>query len=356
MDWQMNLFKRLTEAPGASGFEGPVREIMKEYLDPIAEKVVYDNLGSIFGVKTGDENGPKIMVAGHMDEVAFMVKGINEKGLIQFQTLGGWWSQVLLAQRVEVITDKGPVIGVISSIPPHNLTEEARKKPMAVSHMFIDVGADGPEDAKQMGIKPGQPIVPVCPFQVMANPQKLMAKAWDNRYGCALSIELLKELQQESHPNQVFSGATVQEEVGLRGALTSANMILPDLFIALDASPAAGDTPGVDDGMGKIGDGVLMRILDRTMITLPGLRDFVIDLCDKEEIKYQFFVSPGGTDAGRVHTTGEGVPSIVIGIPARYIHSHASIINRADYEAAKKLLVTLIKRLDRETLEEIKKR
>jgi len=355
VNWQMELFKSLTEAPGAPGFEGPVRKIMEDHLKDYSEKLIYDNLGSVFGVKTGDQEGPRIMVAGHMDEVAFMVSRINEKGFIQFQTLGGWWSQVLLAQRVEILTDKGAIPGVISSIPPHVLTDEARKRPMQIKNMFIDIGADSKEDAEQLGVRPGQPIVPVCPFTVMANEDKIMAKAWDNRYGCALSIELMKEIQNETHPNIIYSGATVQEEVGLRGAATAANMIEPDLFIALDAS-AAGDIPGVTEGMGKLGGGLLMRILDRTMVTLPGLRDYVIDLCDAEDIKYQYFVSMGGTDAGRVHTTGKGVPSLVIGIPARYIHSHAAIIHKADYEAAKKLLLALVKRMDRATLEQIKKR
>lgn len=355
MNWQMELFKALTEAPGVPGNEGPVRKIMEQHLTAYSEELIYDNLGSVFGIKTGDQNGPRIMVAGHMDEVGFMVTRINDKGFIQFQTLGGWWSQVLLAQRVEILTEQGPIPGVISSIPPHVLPDEARNKPMQIKNMFIDIGADNKEDAERIGIKPGQPIVPVCPFTVMANEQKIMAKAWDNRYGCALSIELLKEIQNESHPNIIFSGATVQEEVGLRGAATAANMIDPDLFIALDAS-AAGDIPGVSEGMGKLGDGLLMRILDRTMITLPGLRDYVIDLCEAEDIKYQFFISQGGTDAGRVHTSGKGVPSLVIGIPARYIHSHAAIIHKEDYEAAKKLLLALVKRMDHSTLEQIKKR
>ncbi len=354
MSWQMSLFKTLTEAPGVPGFEGPVREIMKEYLTPYSEEVIQDNLGSIFGKKVGDPEGPKIMVAGHMDEVGFMVTRITEKGFIQFQPLGGWWSQVLLAQRVEIITEQGPIIGVVSSIPPHVLSDEARNKPTPIKNMFIDVGADDLAEAQKMGIKPGQPIVPVCPFTIMSE-QKLMAKAWDNRYGCALSVELMKELQDVTHPNVIYSGATVQEEVGLRGAATSAQMIEPDLFIALDASPA-GDIPGVEDGMGKLGGGLLMRILDRTMVTLPGLRDYVIDLCEAQDIKYQFFVSAGGTDAGRVHTTGNGVPSLVIGIPARYIHSHAAIIHKQDYEAAKKLLLTLVQKMDHATLTEIKKR
>jgi putative aminopeptidase FrvX len=350
---QLELWKKLTEAPGAPGFEGPVRKIMREYIARYADKIVYDRLGSIFGVKRGNEQGPRIMVAGHMDEVGFMVTRISDKGFLSFQTLGGWWGQVLLAQRVQVMTDAGPIEGVIGSIPPHALSEEQRSKPMDIKNMYIDIGADSREEAEKLGVRPGQPIVPVCPFTVMANEKKLMAKAWDNRYGCALAIELLKELKEHpDHPNVVYAGATVQEEVGARGAKTSAHLIDPDLFIALDASPA-GDVPGAKETFGRLGGGLLMRIFDPTMIMMPGLRDFLIDLCEKENIPYQFYVARGGTDARNVHLHGKGVPAAVIGIPARYIHSHAAIIHRDDYEAAKRLLFAAIKQLDRSALSAI---
>ncbi|MBN6186080.1 M42 family metallopeptidase [Aneurinibacillus sp. BA2021] len=355
MDTQLKLFQRLTEACGAPGYEGDVRKVMHEYISKTTEEIIHDNLGGIFGVLRGDENGPKIMVAGHMDEVAFLVTRITDKGFVQFQPLGGWWSQVLLAQRVQIQTDQGTVEGVISSIPPHVLPANRKNKPMEITDMFIDIGADNKEDAERIGVRPGQPVLPICPFTVLGNPKKLMAKAWDNRYGCALAIEMMQKMQQEKHPNVIYGGATVQEEVGLRGAGVAANMIEPDLFFALDASPA-GDIPGIREGMGKLGDGLLMRIMDRTMVTLPGLRDFMIDTAEELGIRYQFFVSPGGTDAGRVHLTGKGVPSAVIGIPARYIHSHAAIIHRDDYEAAKQLLLVLLTRMDSETLRRIKER
>ncbi len=354
--FQLELWKRLTEAPGAPGFEGEVRAIMREYISRYTDEIVTDHLGGIFGIKRGDENGPRILVAGHMDEVGFMVTRISDKGFLSFQPLGGWWSQVLLAQRVQVITPNGPIQGVIGATPPHGMSDEVRNKPMEIKHMYIDIGADSREEAEKLGVRPGQPILPICPFTVMANEKKLMAKAWDNRYGCALAVELLKELhEQPGHPNVVYAGATVQEEVGLRGAKTAAQMIEPDIFFALDASPA-GDVPGSAEQMGKLGDGLLVRILDRTMILLPGLRDVLIDICEQEGIKYQFYVGQGGTDAGAVHTTGKGVPSAVIGIPARYIHSHAAIIHRDDYEAAKRLLVSVVKKLDHAMLDAIRAR
>ncbi|MCM3572244.1 M42 family metallopeptidase [Mesobacillus subterraneus] len=349
----MSLFKTLTELPGAPGNEHAVRKFMREQLEQYSDELIQDKLGSVFGVKKGDPNGPKIMVAGHMDEVGFMVTSITKNGMIRFQTLGGWWSQVLLAQRVQIITKNGPVTGVIGSIPPHLLDESKRNKPMEIKNMLIDIGADDKEDAINIGIKPGQQIVPICPFTPMANEKKILAKAWDNRYGCGLAIELLKEIKDIQLPNMLYSGATVQEEVGLRGAQTAANMIDPDIFFALDASPA-NDMSGDKNEFGQLGKGTLLRILDRSMVTHRGMREFILDMAETHDIPYQYFVSQGGTDAGRVHTSNQGIPSAVIGICSRYIHTAASMIHVDDYAAAKELLIKLVKAADKTTVETIK--
>lgn len=261
------------------------------------------------GVRRGAEDAPTVMVAGHMDEVGFMVTQITDNGMLRFQTLGGWWSQVLLAQRVEVQTDNGPIIGVISSIPPHILTDAQRAKPMEIKNMMIDIGADDREDAVRMGIRPGQQVVPVCPFTPMANEKKILSKAWDNRYGCGLSIELLKELQGKDLPNNLYAGATVQEEVGLRGAQTAANMIQPDLFFALDASPA-NDMSG-DKGCSAVSARVLLRILDRTTVMHRGMREFVLDMAETHNIPYQYFASGGERmpDGSTYQTAGFRLPS-----------------------------------------------
>lgn len=349
----LNLFKTLTELPGASGNEHLVRNFMREQLTQYADEIVQDKLGSIFGVKKGNQNGPTIMVAGHMDEVGFMVTQITDNGMLRFQPLGGWWSQVLLAQRVQVMTNNGPVIGVIGSIPPHLLDESKKSKPMEIKNMLIDIGADDRADAEAIGIRPGQSILPICPFTPMANAKKILAKAWDNRYGCGLAIELLQEVKDETLPNILFSGATVQEEVGLRGAQTAANMINPDIFFALDASPA-NDMSGSKSEFGQLGKGALLRILDRSMVTHRGMREFILDTAETNHIPYQYFVSQGGTDAGRVHQSNEGVPSGVIGICSRYIHTHASMIHIDDYAAAKELIVKLVKACDQTTVDTIK--
>jgi len=347
----LEMFQTLTELQGASGDEKRVRDYMTGELSKYADEMIYDNLGSVFGVKHG--NGPRVMVAGHMDEVGFMVTQITDNGMIRFQALGGWWNQVMLAQRVQVMTKNGPIIGVIGSIPPHLLTEEQRKKPMEIKNMLIDIGADNRDNAIEIGVTPGDTIVPICPFTPMANDKKILAKAWDNRYGCGLAIELLKELKNETLPNQLYSGATVQEEVGLRGAETAAYMIQPDIFFALDASPA-NDMSGGKDEFGQLGKGALLRIFDRTMITHRGMREFVLDTAETNNIPYQYFVSQGGTDAGRVHVANDGIPSAVIGICSRYIHTSSSIIHVDDYAAAKELLTKLVKTTDQTTVDTIR--
>lgn len=351
----LQMFKTLTELPGAPGDERAVRAYMREQLTQYSDEIVHDNLGGIFGVRhAADADAPKILVAGHMDEVAFMVTSITDNGMIRFQTLGGWWNQVMLAQRVTVYTKNGEVPGVIASVPPHLLTPADRAKPMDIKNMLIDIGADSKEDAESIGIRPGQSILPICPFTPMANPKKIMAKAWDNRYGCGLAIDLLKELQGKEVKSHIYSGANVMEEVGLRGAQVSANMIKPDLFFALDASPA-NDATGDKTQFGQLGKGPLLRIFDPTMVMHRGMREFILDTAETNNIPYQFFVSPGGTDAGVVHKSNDGIPSAVIGICSRYIHTAASIIHVDDYAAAKELLVKLVATANRSTIDSIRR-
>ncbi len=350
----LQMFKTLTELPGAPGNEHMVRDYMRQELEKYSDEIIQDGLGSIYGVRRSeDENAPTIMVAGHMDEVGFMVTGITDNGMVRFQTLGGWWSQVLLAQRVNIYTTNGPIPGVIGSIPPHLLTDAQRAKPMEIKNMLIDIGADNKEDAmNNMGVRPGQQIIPFSPFTPMANDKKIMAKAWDNRYGCGLALELMKETKDEKLPNHLYSGANVMEEVGLRGAQTAAHMIQPDLFFALDASPA-NDASGDKNEFGQLGEGALLRIFDRSMVTHRGMREFILDTAETHDIPYQYFVSQGGTDAGAVHIANSGIPSAVVGICSRYIHTHASIIHTDDYAAAKELLKQLVRSCDQTTVKTI---
>lgn len=356
MDEILQMFKDLTEVPGAPGHEHAAREVMKKYIEPAADEVFTDNIGSLIAKKTGDNQGPKVMIAGHLDEVAFMVTQITEQGFLRFQSLGGWWEQVMLAQRVSVFTRKGEIVGVIGSKPPHILSPEERKKPVEKKDMFIDIGASSKEEALQFGVRPGDTIIPICPFTVMQNPKMLMAKAWDNRIGCAIAIEVLRRLKAEKHPNTVYGVGTVQEEVGLRGAQTSAHLIQPDISFALDVG-IAGDTPGVkpEEAQAKMGDGPQIILYDASMVSHKGLRDFVVDVAEENNIPYQFdALAGGGTDAGRMHLAGNGVPSLAVTIATRYIHSHAAILHRDDFENAVRLLVSVINKLDKAAVQKIK--
>ncbi|MFF0826402.1 M42 family metallopeptidase [Brevibacillus sp. NPDC003359] len=355
MNSWVKVLKELTEAAGVPGQEQEVRELMHTYLEPLTEEVLTDNLGSIIGRKTGLANGPKIMMMGHMDEVGFMVTRVMKDGFIAFQPLGGWWSQVMLAQRVNIKTRKGDIVGVIGSKPPHLLSSEERKKVVEIEWMFIDIGASSAEQAKELGIRPGDPIVPICPFTVMANDKMYMAKALDNRGGCLTAIEVMKQLQQTDHPNIVFSGATAQEEVGCRGAFTSTYMVQPDIFIALETgitfdTPGSADSPNLPDI--KCGGGPTIGLFDGSLVPNRKLRDLLFDTAEEEGIPYQYAAIAGaGTDAGAAHMVGKGAPSIVIAIPARYIHSHASILHHDDVENTVKLLTALVKKLDQKTVD-----
>lgn len=355
LDETLSMLKELTDAKGIAGNEREVREVMKKYIEPFAEEVTTDGLGSLIAKKTGDANGPKIMVAGHLDEVGFMVTRIDDKGFIRFQTVGGWWSQVMLAQRVTIATRKGDITGVIGSKPPHILPAEARKKPVDIKDMFIDIGASSKDEAAEWGVRPGDMVVPYFEFTVMNNEKMLLAKAWDNRIGCAIAIDVMKYVQDKQHANIVYGVGTVQEEVGLRGAKTSAHVIEPDIAFGVDVG-IAGDTPGVTEkeAMGKMGKGPQIILYDASMVSHKGLRDFVTDVAEELNIPYQFdAMAGGGTDSGEIHMTASGVPTLSVTIATRYIHSHAAMLHRDDYENAVKLLGEVILRLDRDKVNDI---
>ena len=356
LDETLSMLKELTDAKGIPGNEREPREVMKKYIVPYADEIVQDGLGSLIAKKTGEENGPKVMVMGHLDEVGFMVSKIDDKGFVSFQNVGGWWSQVMLAQRVTIVTRKGDTVtGVIGSKPPHILSADARKKTVEFKDMFIDIGATSKEEAKEWGILPGDMIVPYFEFTVMNNEKLLLAKAWDNRIGCAIAIDVLKALKDIQHPNIVYGVGSVQEEVGLRGARTATSKIQPDIGFAVDVG-IAGDTPGVTEkeAMGKIGEGPQIVLYDASMVSHKGLRDLVIDTAEEAGIPYQYETIPGGgTDAGSIHISANGVPTLAICIPTRYIHSHAGILHRDDFENTVKLIVEVIKKLDRDTVNKI---
>lgn len=345
------LLKSLTEAHGIPGYEAPVREITRKYFEPLGE-LITDRSGSLICKKTGNPNGPKVMLAGHLDEIGFMVKNITDDGFLKFLPLGGWFDQVMLGHRVIVKTHKGDLLGVIGAKPPHLLEAEERSKLVTKKDMYIDLGVSSKEEAEELGARAGDPVIPASTFEILANGKTFVAKAFDDRVGVAVMIEALQALQTEDHPNTVFAAATVQEEVGLRGARTSAWVIDPDVAIILE-SDIAGDVPGItaDQSSAKLGDGPTVIIYDRSMIPNIKMRDFVIETAASLDIPVQLtFMEGGGTDGGVVHVHKYGVPTIAIGVPARHIHSHNSIIHRDDYENMVILVKHLLLRLDNQTV------
>ena len=351
MDSTEQLLQELTEAHGISGYEAPVRAIVRRYFEPLGA-LSQDKLGSLICRKPGTSESPRVLLAGHMDEIGFMVKHVTKEGFLKFLPLGGWFDQVLLGQRVIIKTRSGDVVGVIGAKPPHLLSPEERAKVVEKIDMYIDIGATSKEEVEAAGVRPGDPVVPRADFVKLAGGKTYLSKAFDDRIGTALVISALQNLQSQSHPNLVYGAATVQEEVGLRGARTSAWMADPDVAIILE-SDIAGDVPGIAPEVSsvKLGAGPSILLYDGSMIPNGRLRDFVIDTAASTSIPLQLsYVERGGTDGGAIHVHKTGVPTVVMSVAARHIHSHGAIIHRDDYDNAVKLLTEVIRRLDAETV------
>jgi endoglucanase len=350
---ELQFLKDVTEIVAPSGFEEPVMELIKQHYSRYADSVRRDNLGSLMLVKKGSSDTPKILVAGHVDEVGFLVTSITQEGFLTFVPLGGWFEQVLLAQRVVIRTKNGPVYGVITSKPPHLLTPEERQKVVQINQMYIDVGATSKEEVEKLGIRVGDPVAPWSPFMKTAFPDRIMAKALDDRIGAFIALEALRYLRENNieHRNTLYAAATVQEEVGLRGAETVGWIADHDVAIVTEVD-IAGDVPGIkpSEAQAKVGKGPTIVVWDRSMIPNPRFKEFVIEVAEEAKIPYQLSAVSGGTDAGRLHLYKGGRPSIVIGVPTRHIHSHVSIVSISDVENAVRLVVELVKRLDAETV------
>ena len=347
MDFSAQLLKDLTNANGTSGYEDAATEVMASYMKGLAD-IEYDRLGSIIGTKKGASEHPRVLIDGHLDEIGFMVREITSGGFIKFLPLGGWWGHVALGQRMRILTKKGPVLGVVGTRPPHLLKDDERKKVMDIVDMFIDVGGMEKYDVKKkLGIRVGDPIVPDSEFTVMSNQQVYLAKAFDNRVACALVIDTLRQLQKVKHPNTVIGAGSVQEEVGLRGAATVAHVTNPDVAICLDVGLAM-DIPGEKDRCEKFGAGPAILVYDGGLIPNVRLRDLIIDTAERHKIPYHLSYMERGTgDGARIHITRAGVPSIYVGPPVRYVHSHNSLMYRKDYDHTLKLVVEVVKRLDK---------
>ena len=346
--------KKITELDSIAGYEHSVRNYLRSKITPLVDDVQTDGLGGIFGINnSAAENAPRIMVAAHMDEVGFMVSDIKADGTMRAVGIGGWNPLVLSSQRFTLYTRDGRVIPVVSgSVPPHFLRGANGSAALPkIDDIIFDAGFTDKAEAESFGILPGDIIVPKSETILTANQKNVISKAWDNRFGVLMVTELLESLKGQELDNTLIAGANVQEEVGLRGAHVSATKFQPELFFAVDCSPA-GDIYG---NQGKIGDGTLFRFYDPGHIMLKDMRDFLLTTAEEADIKYQYYAAKGGTDAGAAHLKNGGIPSTTIGVCARYIHSHQSLYAMDDFLQAQAFLQAIVKKLDRSTVDLIKK-
>ena len=352
-DRVLKLLEELSNAPAPSGYEGPVRDILKREFKAAGLDVSNDGLGSIIGVLRGPADGPRIMLAAHMDEVGAIVRFVTPEGMVKFQLLGGWLDQALADQRWTILTAKGPVTAVSGLKSVHVTPPEERSRVTPRDNVFLDVGAKSKEEAEALGIRPGDPIAPASSFAALAS-GRYVGKALDDRVGCVMLIEILRRLKEQGikTPNTIYFVGTVQEEIGARGAHTAAAIVKPALGLSLEAGIAA-DHPGgrADYSQEKLGAGPVIYLADTGMLVNLKLRDFLFHAGQKNNIPLQTEVTLGGfEDSRELQAYGAGVPAANIAVATRYLHSHNSVIERSDLDRAIDLLVKVLPQLDARTV------
>lgn len=345
-----SLLKRLTEAHGVSGHETSVGKIVCHELEAYVDSIDTDTFGNVISLKKASvKDGPKIMLAGHMDEIGLLIKHVDEKGFLHFERIGGVFPRSLFFQPVIVHSRKGPINGLVCCKPPET-AEEANKIP-EVKAFFIEIGAKSRAEAEKLGVQIGDPVTFERPFKVLGGGSILASKAFDDRVGVCVIIETMKNLAKERLEANVYGVAVVQEEVGCRGAQVAAFRIAPNMAIAVDITPA-GDIPGVaeKDQVAKLGAGPAIKVMDVAsgslgLISHLKVRELLVSSAKKEKIPYQMEVLPrGSTDAATIHLTREGVPSCVISVPTRYAHSYEALdVN--DVVNAVRLLTATVKKV-----------
>ena len=352
-DGTEHLLQVLADAPGPPGFEEPVRAVMVREMRPLADQLSYDGLGSVIARQGGA--GPRIMLDAHMDELGGVVRRVTPAGFLSMQMLGGWLDQALPDQRWLIIGAKGPVEAVTGIRDVHVVPADERTKVFARDTIFLDVGAKDAAGVAALGVAPGDPVVPLSPFAVLGE-GRYIAKAWDDRIGCAVVIEALRRLRAAGHPNQLFVAATVQEEVGLRGARTAADLIKPDIGIAIEGG-IAGDSPGrnPEETQATLGGGPGIFLYDSSAIPNRKLVALVDATAKGASIPLQHDLVQGyGDDSAAIQATAGGVPTVNLVVPVRYTHAHNGIVDRADFDRMVDLVVALIGRLDARTVAAIR--
>lgn len=343
----LELYKKLTDMYGISGHEWDVKDFVKEELKKYTDEILEDRLGSVFGVLKG--NGPKIVFAGHMDEVGFIVYQIQNDGKIKLLNIGGVTADTYVSQKMLIVLSQDKTIpGIIGAVPPH-LMRGKERVPLEVGDLLLDIGASSKEEAESWGVKIGLQVVSENDFTVLEGGKRILAKAWDDRFGVGMALELMKEASKMEHPNTIICGGTVQEEVGCRGAQTAATLLEADAYFAIDVSPAA-EGPEPQCGLDR---GFLIRFYDPSCIMNIKLKDYIEKLAADNGIKFQEFASSGGTDARSFQYSKAGALVTTLGLPGRYIHTTGAIVSVADMEAVKQIALLLIKNLDWDTYKKL---
>lgn len=333
----VELLKELTLAAGISGHEGEVTRIMKKHLSQWQYEE--DRMGNITFSKAGKAGGRKLLFIAHQDEVGFIVADILASGMLKIQNIGGWDPATLLSSPVDITNSEGKLIpGIIGSIPKHFLS--GGSKLPQITDMFIDIGATSKDDViNNFKINLGSPVTPTCRFHYSAQNDRMFSKAFDDRVGVAALVELGKRLAKGSLDNTIYLCGSVQEEVGTRGAIAVAGYTDADYCFVIEGAPAD-DIPGIPGNpQTSVGKGVHMRIFDPTLIIPESLRKQIEDIAQQTGVTIQPTVRRGGgTDGRQIHTTNRGIPTIVLGVPVRFAHSHNCHIALSDYRQLVKLV------------------
>lgn len=348
------LLQSLADAPGPSGYEEEVRAIMVRELKPFATQISYDGLGSVLAQHGA--KGPRIMLDAHMDELGGIVRRITPDGFLSMQMVGGWLDQALVGQRWVILGSKGAVHAVTGIRDIHVLPSDERSKVFPRNDIFLDIGAKNAAEAAALGIEPGDPVAPDSPFAVLNGTQRYLGKAWDDRVGCGVVIEVMRRLAAEGHPNILIVAATTQEETGIRGAHTAADVVHPDIGIAIEGG-VAGDVPGAhpEETQARLGGGPGVFLYDFSEQPNRRLVTLIKETGQAEKIPLQFdLVSGYGDDSAAIQASNGGVPVVNIVVPVRYTHAHNGVMDRYDFDRTVDLVVALIKRLDSATVKRLR--
>ncbi|PSP76807.1 peptidase M42 [Halobacteriales archaeon QS_3_64_16] len=338
------LLEELTEARGVPGYEDRIRKIVRRELEPVTDEIRGDAMGNVVATQHGDADF-EVAISAHMDEIGFMIRYVTEEGFAQLDALGGWDPRVLRAQRVTIHTDAGDVPGVLGSVPPHTMDDEEREKTPGVGDVHVDLGLDG-ERARER-VRPGDLVTMDQETEVVGD--HVTGKALDDRACLFTMIEAARRLDGDSSGNKgsqptIHFAASVQEEVGLRGAEALGVDLEPDVAIALDVT-VANDVPGFEAGehVTDLGEGVAIKLKDSSVITSPKVTDRLREVADDREIPYQLEVLPaGGTDTAGFQTGAGATPVGALSIPTRYLHTVTESAHHEDIAATISLLTAAL--------------